>query len=134
MIFSILQISRDHFANLSSVVYCKKGHCLETVKLNGCTRVRDHSTAVISFVQKRWLTGFTVTLVVTYSETHSEKFMKMQVYDRKLYFQANLCEVFAEDKQQHYCGDLVLGWAVLQRLSSTISKQDFHQTFWEVLT
>jgi len=24
-------------------------------------------------------------------------------------FQANLYEVFAEDKQQHYCGDLVLG-------------------------
>jgi len=31
--------------------------------------VRDHSTAVICFVQKRWLTGVTVTLVVTYSET-----------------------------------------------------------------
>jgi len=30
----------------------------------------------------------------------------MQVYKvRKLHFQANLCEVFAEDKQQHYCGD-----------------------------
>jgi len=25
---------------LSSVVYCKKGHCLETVKFNGCTRER----------------------------------------------------------------------------------------------
>ena len=40
MIFSILHISRDHFANLSSVVYCKKGHCFETVKFNGCTRER----------------------------------------------------------------------------------------------
>ena len=40
----------------------------------------------------------------------------MQVYIvRKLHFQANLCEVFAEDKQQHYCGDLVLGWVVLQK-------------------
>ena len=40
----------------------------------------------------------------------------MQVYNvRKLHFQANLCEVFAEDKQQHYCGVLVLGWAVLQK-------------------
>jgi len=39
----------------------------------------------------------------------------MQIYNvRKLHFQANLCEVFAEDKQ-HYCGDLVLGWAVLQK-------------------
>jgi len=34
----------------------------------------------------------------------------MQAYNvRKLNFQANLCEVFAEDKQQLYCGDLVLG-------------------------
>jgi len=34
----------------------------------------------------------------------------MQVYNvRKLHFQANLCEVFADDKQQRYCGDLVLG-------------------------
>ena len=55
----------------------------------------------------------------------------MQVYNvRKLHFQANLCEVFAEDKQQHYCEDLVLGWAVLHN----ISKQDFHQNFREVLT
>jgi len=39
----------------------------------------------------------------------------MQIYNvRKLHFQANLCEVFAEDKQC-YCGDLVLGWAVLQK-------------------
>ena len=28
---------------------------------------------------------------------------------RKLHFQANLCEVFAENKKQHYCGDLALG-------------------------
>jgi len=46
----------------------------------------------------------------------------------KLHFQANLCKVFAQDKkQQHYCGDLVLGWAVLQKTSSTISEQDFIQ-------
>jgi len=61
------------------------------------------------FMKKRWLTGFTVTLVVTYSETNSEN-LKMQVCSvGKLHFQANLCEDFAEDKQQHYCGDLVLG-------------------------
>jgi len=36
--------------------------------------VRDHSTAVIYFMQKRWLAGFTVTLVVTYSETDIVKF------------------------------------------------------------
>jgi len=29
---------------------------------------------MIYFVQKRWLTDFTVTLVVTYSETDSVKF------------------------------------------------------------
>jgi len=40
----------------------------------------------------------------------------MQVYNViKLHLQANLCEDFAEDKQQHFCGDLVLGWAVLQK-------------------
>jgi len=43
----------------------------------------------------------------------------MQVYNiniRKLHFQANLCDVFAEDKKQHYCGDL--GWAVLLFMKS----------------
>jgi len=48
----------------------------------------------------------------------------MQVYNiniRKLHFQANLCEVLAEDKKQHYCGDLVLRWAdLLFMKSSTI--------------
>jgi len=40
----------------------------------------------------------------------------MQVYNvRKLHFQSNLCEVFSEDQQQHCCGDLVLGQAVLQK-------------------
>jgi len=40
----------------------------------------------------------------------------MQVYNvRKLHFQANICEVFAEDKKQHYCRDLFLGGAVLQK-------------------
>jgi len=40
----------------------------------------------------------------------------MQVYNvRKLHFQANLSEVFSEDKQQNYWGDLLLGWAVLQK-------------------
>ena len=39
----------------------------------------------------------------------------MQVYVRNLHFQANLWEVYAEDKQQHYCEDLALGWAVLQK-------------------
>ena len=55
-------------------------------------------------------------MVVTYSETDSVKFNDSSVYIvRKLHFQVNLCEVFAEDKKQHYCGDLVLGWVVLQK-------------------
>ena len=47
MIFSILQVSRgrERFLtasvwHLSSVVYCKKWHCLETVKYNGYARKR----------------------------------------------------------------------------------------------
>jgi len=55
-----------------------------------------------------------VTLVVTYSETDSVKFNYASVYNvRKIHFQANLCEAFAEDRKQHYYGDLVLGWGVL---------------------
>jgi len=39
--------------------------------------------------------------------------MLVYVYNvRKLDFEANLCETFAEDKKQHYCRDLVLGSAV----------------------
>jgi len=87
------------------------------VKFNGCTRERPQYTAMICFVQKRWLIGFTVTFVVAYSETDSVKFKDASVaYNvRKLHFQANLCEVFAENKQQHYCGDLASGWVVLQK-------------------
>jgi len=33
----------------------------------------------------------------------------------RLKFQANLCEVFGEEKKQNYCGDLVLGWVVLRK-------------------
>jgi len=28
----------------------------------------------------------------------------------------NLCEASDEDKKQHYCGDLVLGWGVSQNI------------------
>ena len=39
--------------------------------------------------------------------------MMFSVYNiRKLGFQANLCEAFAEDKKQDYCGDLRLRWEV----------------------
>jgi len=30
-------------------------------------------------------------------------------------FQENLSEAFAEDKKQHYCGDLVLGRGISQK-------------------
>jgi len=54
-------------------------------------------------------------LVVTYLEKDRVKFNAASVYNvRELHFQKNLCEAFAEDKKQHYCGDLVLEWAVLQ--------------------
>jgi len=33
----------------------------------------------------------------------------MQIYNvKKLHLQANLCEVFAENKRQNYCGDTIL--------------------------
>jgi len=33
----------------------------------------------------------------------------MQIYNvKKLHFQENLCELFAENKKQNYCGDIVL--------------------------
>jgi len=44
----------------------------------------------------------------------------MQVYNiniRKSHFQANLCELFAEDEKQHYCGDV--GWADLLFMKSS---------------
>jgi len=36
-----------------------------------------------------------------------------------LHVQEKSCEVFAEDKRQHYCGNLVLGWAVLLFMKSS---------------
>jgi len=34
----------------------------------------------------------------------------------ELDFEANLCEAFAEDKKQHYCGDLVWDVELFKRL------------------
>ena len=43
----------------------------------------------------------------------------MQLYNvRKLHFQTNLCEGFVEDKNRHYCGGSLLGWAVLLFMKS----------------
>ena len=39
--------------------------------------------------------------------------MLYNVYNvKKLDFQEYLCQAFAEDKKQHHCGDLVLGWSL----------------------
>jgi len=55
-------------------------------------------------------------LVITYSETDSIYSNDASVYNvGELDFQANLCEAFAEDKKQHYSGELVLGWRVQQK-------------------
>jgi len=54
--------------------------------------VRDHSTAMICFMQKCWLNCFNVTLVATYSETDSVKFSSLE-----LHFQTKVCKVFAEN-------------------------------------
>ena len=85
MIFSILQVFRDSKSLLtasvphsSSVVYCKKVAVLKQWSLTAA-HVREHSTAMICFVQKRWLICFNVTLVVTYSDTDSLKFKDASV-------------------------------------------------------
>ena len=82
MIFNILQVSRDRnrlltasVRHLSSVVYCKKGHCLETVKFNGYTRERPQYSRDLFRAKTlaNWLYQ-AITLVVTYSEIDSAKF------------------------------------------------------------
>jgi len=93
------------------VVYCQKGYFLVTVRV---LQLQMWETTVQPlFVPCRNVTGFAVTLVVTYSETDSVYFNDASVYSvRKVDFQANLCETFDEDKKQHYCGDLVWGLGV----------------------
>jgi len=51
------------------------------------------------FVPWRNVTDFVVTLFATYSETDSVRFNDASVYVRKLDFQSNLCEAFAEEKK-----------------------------------
>jgi len=74
--------------------------------------VRDHSTAMICSVQKcNWLCCNVGCHV--FRNRQRIYFNNASVNKvRKLDFQANLCEAFAEDKKQNYCGDLVLGWGV----------------------
>ena len=73
--------------------------------------MRDYSTAIICSVQKcNWL--------CCNVGCHVFRNRQCIIYDasvynvRKLDFQASLCEAFAEDKKQHYCEDLVLGWGL----------------------
>ena len=113
MLISIFQVSRDRERWLTaSVRYSTLCGVLLERSLSWNTEsftaahVRDHGAAMICFVQNA--TGFAVTLFVTYSQTGSEQFNDSSAYNvRKLHFQANLCEVFAENKKQHYCGVLV---------------------------
>jgi len=64
------------------------------------------------FVPCRNVTGFAVPLIATYSETDSVQFN--DVYVRKLGFQSNLCETFAEEKKAPLWR-LSLGWGVSQK-------------------
>jgi len=82
-----LQVSRDRkrlltasVRHLSSVLYCKEGHCLETVKFNGCTRERPQYSRELFRAKTlaNWL-YWAITLVVTYSETDSVKFKDVSV-------------------------------------------------------
>jgi len=51
-----------------------------------------------------------------YSETNSVKFNDANVYNvRKVHFQANLCEAFADYKAALSWRLMVLGWAVLRQ-------------------
>jgi len=90
-------------------------------------RVKDHSTAMICFIQKCNCLCCNVGCHVN---------LKMQIYNvKKFHLQANLCEVSVENKKQNHCGDIVLveDWQFCKRPSSTISKQDLNQNVGEVL-
>ena len=68
---------------LPSVVYCNKGYFLETVtvvQLHMCETTTQHG-----FGSRRNVSGFAVTLVVTYSETDSVKFNDASVYRHTIF-------------------------------------------------
>jgi len=96
MIFSIFQVSRDRDRWLTASVrhFTLCDMLLERLFSRNsesfiAAHVRDHSRTTICFVQN--VTGFAVTLVVTYTETDSVKFDDASVSNvRKLHFQANL--------------------------------------------
>ena len=124
MIFSIFQVSRDGkrwlTASVQHFILCgillERLSSLKQWEFYSCTCKRPQYS-------RKNLTGFAVALLVTCLETASIEFNDSSVCNvKKLHFQANLCEIFAEDKK-HYCGYLVLGGQFYKRLSSTISKQ-----------
>ena len=75
MTFSILQVSRDRengellLSDIYPVWFTVRNITVLKQWCLTAAHVRDHSTNVICFVHKRWLSGFGVTLVITYSET-----------------------------------------------------------------
>jgi len=116
--FTFFQLSRDRESCLTASVqdFTLCGILLE--RLFSCysesitaAHVRDHSTAMICSVQKcNWRCCNVGYQVFRTDSIYSNDASAYNV--RKLYFQANLCETFAEDKKHHCCGDLVLGWGV----------------------
>jgi len=101
LIFCILQVSRDRkrlftaaVRHLSRLVYCKKVTFLKQWSLTA-VHMRDHSTAVICFVQKRWLICFNVTVVVMYWETDSIKHKDASVaYNLRVTFSGKSLQSF----------------------------------------
>jgi len=79
------------------VVYCQKGYFLVTIRVLQL-HIRE-TTVQPLFVSCRNLMGFALTLVVTYAETECVKLNDASVYVRKLEFQENLCEAFAQDEK-----------------------------------
>jgi len=123
MIFSILQVSSDRkrlltasVRHLSNVVYCKKGHCHETVKFTGCTReIPQYSRDL--FRAKTLANWFYCNVGCHVFRNRQRKIKKCNCIMLENYiFRQTSAKFFTEDKQQHYRGDLVLGWAVLQKI------------------
>jgi len=83
---------------------------LETVKLNGCTCERPQYSR--DLFRAKTLDNWHYCKVGCYVFRNRQR--KNQRC-KCIMLESYLCEVFAKDKQQHYCGDLVLGWAVLQK-------------------
>ena len=91
------------------------------------------TTAQPRFVPYRNVTGFTVTSVVTYSETDSVYFndASLKIMLESYIFRQISAKLVPKTKQ-HYCGYLVSDGEFSKRLFSTISEQDLTQNVGEV--